>query len=125
MRPPASLVLIGGFAGDRRRGARRAVAASAAAAEPRAVLDRYCVGCHNSAERAGGVALDGSTLDALRDNRDVWEHAVRKVRTGFMPPAGEPRPERTTLDRFASALEQRLDAAAGPRRIRASRRCRA
>src|SRR5688572_25934227 len=29
-----------------------------------------------------------------------------------MPPAGEPRPERAVLDRFASGLEQRLDAAA-------------
>ena len=41
-----------------------------------------------------------------------WEHVVRKVRTGFMPPAGEPRPERATLDALAAALEQRLDAAA-------------
>jgi hypothetical protein len=85
---------------------------SAAAADPRTVLDRYCVGCHNPAERAGGVVLDAATLEALAANRDVFEHAVRKVRTGFMPPAGEPRPERAVLDRFASALEQRLDAAA-------------
>jgi hypothetical protein len=81
-------------------------------AEPRALLDRYCVGCHNDAERAGGVALDGATLDLLSENRDVFEHAVRKVRTGFMPPAGEPRPERAALDRFAAVLEHRLDAAA-------------
>ena len=81
-------------------------------AEPRALLDRYCVGCHNGAERAGGVAFDGATLDLLSENRDVFEHAVRKVRTGFMPPAGEPRPERAALDRFAAALEHRLDAAA-------------
>src|SRR5688572_35462 len=85
---------------------------SAAGADPRAVLDRYCVGCHNPAERAGGVVLDGPALEALAANRDVFEHAVRKVRTGFMPPAGEPRPERAVLDRFASALERRLDAAA-------------
>ena len=38
-----------------------------------------------------------------------------------MPPAGEPRPERAALDRFATALEQQLDAAAGPRRIPAPR----
>jgi mono/diheme cytochrome c family protein len=85
---------------------------SAAGADPAAVLDRYCVGCHNAAERAGGIVLDGPALEALAANRDVFEHAVRKVRTGFMPPAGEPRPERAVLDRFASALEQRLDAAA-------------
>ena len=85
---------------------------SAAAADPKTVLDRYCIGCHNSAERAGDLALDGATLETLSANRDVWEHAVRKVRTGFMPPAGEPRPDRAALDRFAAALEERLDATA-------------
>jgi hypothetical protein len=85
---------------------------SATAADPKGLLDRYCVGCHNSAERAGDLALDGATLDTLSANRDIWEHAVRKVRTGFMPPAGEPRPDRAALDRFAAALEERLDAAA-------------
>ena len=48
---------------------------SAAGADPRTVLDRYCVGCHNPAERAGGVVLDGPTLEALTANRDVFEHA--------------------------------------------------
>ena len=111
MRPAASLWLFGGLLAV--AGAALGVwrQQSAAGPDPRAVLDRYCLGCHNSAERAGGVALDGA-LDALPENRDVWEHAVRKVRTGFMPPAGEPRPARAALDRFASALEQRLDAAA-------------
>jgi mono/diheme cytochrome c family protein len=111
MRTPATFILAGLLAAV---GAGLGVwrLQSTAGADPRAVLDRYCLGCHNSAERAGGVALDGSTLDALYEHRDVWEHAVRKVRTGFMPPAGEPRPERAALDRFASALEQRLDAAA-------------
>jgi hypothetical protein len=111
MRPPATPILIAGLL------AAAGVAIGlrlhfSAAADPRTVLDRYCLGCHSAAERAGGVALDGSRLDALADNRDTWEDAVRKVRTGFMPPAGEPRPDRAVLDRFAASLEQRLDAAA-------------
>ena len=81
-------------------------------ADPRVVLDRYCIGCHDSAERAGGLALDRLALDDVHANVETWEHVVRKVRTGFMPPAGEPRPERATLDGLAAALEQRLDAAA-------------
>jgi mono/diheme cytochrome c family protein len=112
MRAPASLILIAGTLATVGAGLAAWHQRSTASADPRAVLDRYCVGCHNAAELAGGVALGGSTLDALHDNRDLWEHAVRKVRTGFMPPAGEPRPERAVLDRFAAALEQRLDAAA-------------
>ena len=45
-------------------------AQSAARADPRAVLDRYCIGCHDSAERAGGLALDRLTLDDAARKRD-------------------------------------------------------
>jgi hypothetical protein len=112
MRSPASLLLFGALLAAAGAGIGLRLHESAAAADPRTVLDRYCVGCHNSAERAGDVTLDGPRLDALHANRDVWERAVRKVRTGFMPPAGEPRPGRAALDRFAATLEQGLDAAA-------------
>jgi mono/diheme cytochrome c family protein len=84
----------------------------AAPTDARAVLERYCIGCHDSAERAGGLALDRLALDDLPADAESWEHVVRKVRTGFMPPAGEPRPERAILDALAASLEQRLDAAA-------------
>jgi hypothetical protein len=80
--------------------------------DPRALLDQYCVECHNYAEFAADVAFDRLSLDDLHDDAEIWERAVRKVRTGFMPPAGEPRPQRTVLDGFASALESRLDRAA-------------
>jgi hypothetical protein len=81
-------------------------------AEPRALLDRYCIGCHNDAERAGDMSLERLSTDAVASHADVWEGVVRKVRTGFMPPSGEPRPPPALLDRFATALERRLDAAA-------------
>jgi hypothetical protein len=111
MRPRLSLLLFGGLLAA--AGAGLGVwREPTAGTEPRLVLDRYCLGCHNSAERAGDLALDGTKLDALAAHRDAWEQAVRKVRTGFMPPAGEPRPPRAVLDAFAAALEQRLDAAA-------------
>jgi hypothetical protein len=112
MRPTASLILIAGLVAAVGAGLGVSRYQSAAGADPRVVLDRYCLGCHNSAERAGGVALDGATLESLHENRELFEHAVRKVRTGFMPPAGEPRPGRAALDRFAATLEARLDAAA-------------
>ena len=82
------------------------------AAEPRTVLDGYCVGCHNDAERAGDVTFERLSADAVAPHADVWEHVVRKVRTGFMPPAGEPRPPRAVLERFATTLADRLDEAA-------------
>jgi hypothetical protein len=81
-------------------------------ADARALLQRYCVDCHNSAEYAGGVALDRLRLEDLPHDAEVWEHAVRKLRTGFMPPADAPRPKRAVLDGLAAELEARLDRAA-------------
>ena len=53
-------------------------------------------------------------LDVEQPGRDpqTWEKVVRKLRTGMMPPSGAPRPERATLDRFASVVEDALDHAA-------------
>jgi hypothetical protein len=82
------------------------------APDPRAVLDHYCVDCHNKDDYTGGVAFDRLRLDELPAHAEVWEHAVRKLRTGFMPPADSPRPDRAVLDGLAANLEARLDRAA-------------
>jgi hypothetical protein len=74
------------------------------------VLEKYCVDCHNTTDWAGGVAFDAMSPATLSDDADVWEKAVRKLRTGMMPPAGKPRPQRAVLDDFASELATRLDA---------------
>ena len=79
---------------------------------PRAVLDGYCVDCHNASDLAGGVAFDRLSPDEIHAGAEVWERAVSMVRTGFMPPPDEPRPERAVLERFAAELESRLDRAA-------------
>ena len=77
-----------------------------------AFLTQYCTGCHNQRAKIGGLALD--TLDVARVGTDAetWEKVVKKIRTGMMPPSGARRPERATLDGFASELEGRLDRAA-------------
>jgi hypothetical protein len=75
------------------------------------VLDRYCVECHNTTDWAGGVAFDALDPVNLASDAEAWEKAIRKMRTGMMPPAGKPRPTRAVLDGFASELATRLDAA--------------
>src|ERR1019366_2935778 len=81
-----------------------------------AVLNRYCIGCHNEKTKIAGLMLD--KLDYTHPGKDAasWEKVVRKVRSGMMPPGGAPRPDRATLDSFASKLETELDrdAAATP-----------
>jgi len=112
MRPPVSLTIVAGLLAVAVAGLALFFSRVTTSADPRLVLDRYCIDCHNSAERAGDLALDRLPLDALHADAETWERVVRKVRTGFMPPAGEPRPARAALDRFAAALEERLDTAA-------------
>ena len=83
--------------------------ATPAATPGQAVIDRYCVTCHNQRTRTGGLALD--TFDIVAAGRDpqTWEKVVRKVRTGMMPPSGAPRPARAVLDSFATSIETTID----------------
>jgi hypothetical protein len=79
-------------------------------AEQWALVERYCVDCHNSAERAGDRAFDVLPHDEIAANAETWEAVVRKLRGGLMPPAGEPRPDAATTAGLAQWFEAKLDA---------------
>ncbi len=80
--------------------------------EARAVIEQYCLTCHDQDHAKGDLVLE--TFDpAKADQRgDVAEKMVRKLRAGMMPPPGAERPAEGTLDAFAASLEMKLDAAA-------------
>ena len=59
----------------------------------RALLDRYCVTCHNDRVRAGELVLEGLDVLAVHEAPETWETVVRKLRAGAMPPPSRPRPE--------------------------------
>ena len=80
-----------------------------APASYRGVLDRYCVGCHNSRARTAGLALDAIDLDAVAANAQTWEKVIRKLRTGVMPPVGLPKPDEATRWALVGALERAID----------------
>ena len=81
------------------------------AATPRAVLDKYCVTCHNQKLRTAGLALD--TPDATKPgaNPELWERVIAKLRAGSMPPPGLPRPDAATYRAVANSLEHDIDRA--------------
>ena len=76
-----------------------ASAVPSSTADSRAVLDRYCVTCHNERAKTAGLTLDKMDLSNIPADADVWEKVVRKVRVGMMPPQGAPRPDQATRDR--------------------------
>ena len=75
----------------------------------RAVLDKYCVGCHNARVKAGGLLLDQLDLSRLADQAAIGEKVALKLRAGMMPPLGVPRPDRSTLDGLIKWMENELD----------------
>ena len=83
-----------------------------ASADERALLDKYCVTCHNEKVKTAGLMLDKADIDHPGNDAEIWEKVVRKLHGRMMPPLGMPRPDQATLDNFASSLEVTLDRAA-------------
>jgi mono/diheme cytochrome c family protein len=79
------------------------------AAEQRALLDQYCVTCHNARLKTAGLMLDTLNIERLSDSADVWEKVAHMLRTGTMPPTGRPRPDAASATRLAAWLEDGLD----------------
>src|SRR5437016_5756017 len=95
-----------------------AVGAAAQATVPaqyHAMLNTYCVTCHNENLKtpAGGpLFLDKADLDHVTADPAVWEKVIRKLGVGAMPPHGAPRPDAATLNGFQTWLAETLDRAA-------------
>jgi mono/diheme cytochrome c family protein len=106
----ALLLLEAGFTRVETQNAQTPVAR--ATSSEKALIDRYCVTCHNQRAKIGGLALEGLDLTAAGREPQTWEKVVRKVRTGMMPPSGAPRPDRAALDAFAESIEATIDGVA-------------
>ena len=78
----------------------------------RAVLSRYCITCHNEKLKTAGLILDKMDVQKVTEAAPSWETVIRKLRTGAMPPAGMPRPDKAAYDALATYLESELDRAA-------------
>ena len=78
----------------------------------RALINQYCVTCHNEKAKTAGLMLDKLDIDNVGPHAETWEKVVRKLRVGAMPPQGMPRPDRATMDSLAASIETSLDHAA-------------
>jgi mono/diheme cytochrome c family protein len=86
-----------------------AAASPASVASQEALVQQYCLTCHNDRARTGGVSFDGLSPADAPAQAELWERALLKLRGGMMPPQGMPRPDDAALEAFIASLEHTLD----------------
>jgi len=78
-------------------------------ATQRALIDQYCVTCHNAKLKTANLLLDQLDLAHLSANAEVGEKVVRKLRAGMMPPINMKRPDAATMEALIKWMETELD----------------
>jgi mono/diheme cytochrome c family protein len=109
--PPMRTLLLAAFAASILAAAPQQAPAPGAPDANKALVNRYCVTCHNSKLKTANLAFDAMDLAHPEKNAIVWERAIRKLRGGMMPPPGMPRPPLDAVSSFATYLENSLDKA--------------
>ncbi len=87
-------------------------AAPAEDVDGHALLQRYCVGCHNDRTSAAGLSLEALDPAAAASDTATFEKVILKLRAGMMPPEGRPRPDAAELAAFVADVEAHIDRAA-------------
>jgi hypothetical protein len=110
----AFLVVIAGAALLETRAVAQTPAPGALAGDSHgAMIDAYCLDCHNATLKTGGVAFDTLDIKHPEANAETWEKALRKLRGRLMPPPGNPQPPQADIDAFSTWMESTLDAKPG------------
>lgn len=78
------------------------------------VVASKCFDCHNAVERAGDLNLEEHSLDAVASDAETWEHVLKKLKAGLMPPADGPDLEPETRAELVAWIENEIDRHAEP-----------
>ena len=74
-----------------------------------ALLNKYCLSCHQGTAAAGGFQLRRlSSPASLQTEVAKWTSSATRVRNGDMPPKGAPKPPLEVREQFAGWVEQAL-----------------
>ncbi|HVB38290.1 MAG TPA: DUF1587 domain-containing protein, partial [Vicinamibacterales bacterium] len=87
-----------------RADAQAATPAAMPASAQTSLVQQYCVGCHDEAQKPGGLSLekfDGTAHLAA----NIAAMMAQRLKAGQMPPAGMPRPDAATLEAFIAVLQ--------------------
>ena len=56
------------------------IKAQTSEAAQRALLDQYCVTCHNDKVKTANLSLQSSDIKSVADHPELWEQVIRKLR---------------------------------------------
>jgi mono/diheme cytochrome c family protein len=90
------------------------VSASTEAVQYRALVNKYCIGCHNKRSASPSeepVNLETANFDDLLGHAGTWERVLRKLSVRAMPPPGLPRPSEAEYAGFTNWLAGSMDRA--------------
>ncbi|HLJ49007.1 MAG TPA: DUF1592 domain-containing protein [Bryobacteraceae bacterium] len=76
-----------------------------------ALVNRYCIGCHNDKLQSGSLSLSKLNVEHPEQTADLAEKAIHMLHAGMMPPPGIPRPDAATTKAFITSMENALDQA--------------
>lgn len=76
-------------------------------------IENFCVACHNDEDWAGSIAFNLMSPDHVSKDAEIWEHAIKKLRGGLMPPPGVDRPPEQDIEQLADWLVTTIDSQAG------------
>jgi outer membrane protein assembly factor BamB len=79
----------------------------------RPFVESNCQRCHNAALPEGTIDLQQlvSSADSFATQRTTWSQVVSVLRSGMMPPAGQPRPAQPDVDAVLAVVTRELASA--------------
>jgi len=83
-------------------------ARSAIPAAIRSYLNEYCMGCHDAAEKKGGLNFEAVEFGTGEEAHAKWVRVFDKVLAGEMPPPKKARPDTAKQRAFLTLLGQGL-----------------
>lgn len=83
--------------------------AETVALQPVAILQKYCIDCHNAKTTEGEIHLALENIDwSEHETRDLWESVLRVNGDQRMPPANEPQPSIAERKSLTNWLDTKL-----------------
>jgi len=76
----------------------------------RPILKEFCVTCHSTEKQKGDLDLERfETVEQIRREPSVWEHALEQIRDKEMPPKDKPKPSPEQLVQLTAWMQSTLD----------------